>query len=242
MLKTKPQKNDYLQRLLESKDEHVKQPQRELVLEFMSTFCPSGNSFKFLTLPGVHWRFEGMCEEVFDDCYFVGIERNTPLFEATVEKMPGDKKRYYRYKAKAWNSVLAATSGYYEIVKSRLSDFVTQWGSNAPFTSRYRNFNMVWLDTCNNLGSTESQVTLRNLHRCLDQGCAKIPLAITMMVGREQTVKFNKAGSSALAREHYIIKLLGNNDYWQYEPVDCWTYKSANNSTMGCWTGLMIRT
>lgn len=211
----------------------------DLIMEYKS-----GDSLlRFMSLPGKDWRFETRLDQVFDNTLFTGFERDDKMLWDSRQNIPG-----FADVGGGWGQLDYSDMCYYATDHARwfegdvnvalmwgpedFYDGATQW---RKWIENYCMWNAVWLDYCG--PATDKMANaLSNLHYHCDSTIDEIPVAVTVLKGREirrnsesmigmTVLKAN--GSEVLDRQAWLEYHLGGGstpgvkfktlDYFEYQ-------------------------
>lgn len=229
--------------------EHVKQPQRERIVDHIVRTRSGSAPFRFLGLPGMHWAAEKMLAERVKARAFVGIERDWATLEKSVPWMPGREKAFdvcvpmahggidgFRKEIDVGRDRLSITGLHVELW--HLVGLGDAWIRNhSTFRRKFQRFSAMWLDTFAPLGSFIEQTRFLGQHFNRDERVA--PWAITFLVGRD-LFDFDADGGPLERRVEALASHLNRSPVREFAVTDAWTYRSAGGCTMANVVGVSM--
>lgn len=208
-------------RFAESIHEHCtgaeKDECRRRVLRHILDIHPSGG-MRLLSMPSERWIFEHMLKAEYRNLTCVGIERCSRTFHRGVAWMPvhrGDRQRpMVGFDEYAKIRFLVAANQRSRFLNVDLSTFLRARrstlfvsGDGGRFTRRYRGWSAIWLDFTSML-CADVERALTELHGGIDGAIDEVPLAVTVMKGRETEDIQNKMFALQCSRSEFIGKLV----------------------------------
>lgn len=220
---------------------HVKQAQREKVLEFFSSnLLHREKHVKVLSLPGATWSFERQLKLNIPDkiWWFIGLERDFSVMARNKCNVPGAlysistktkeigrasfdmmRSRYARWVNMSFDDFL----NFPDLFLDDLKD-VSYW------KARYFSSDGAWLDFTGPITGTfiENMPKIANIFNIQNKSS---PLAMTFMYGRDSGVYGGIDGRVAL----FESKIPG------FTVKDAWTYNGMNDCKMFTVMGIVKR-
>lgn len=229
-----------------AEEQDCKQEQRERILEFLQQHRCKGSP-RYLTFPGLLWKFEELLLSRVPGATVIGLERNYDVFLDSVENMPGQRKCVFSELAPLEIPAYRTTAGYFLNIEA--GDFLTARVHKGlkqlkQIRKALGDVSGVWLDFQCNI-QPEIETCLMHLSACL-RPSQPVPVVITLQMGREQMVVTRRINASShyndplLRRAAFLENrgLIGALPYHRMvKHIDSWSYRSCN-TTMMTWCGI----
>jgi len=228
--------------------EITKAPERQKVLEFilgnLSTDRP-----KFLTNPGLKWRFEHAVDDAFGHTksFFVGVERSPSILESSRKYMPGVGLTSFDVTTRRGNfSGFTSARGialdlhieYYPSIVQQVHDreFIhSQWWPRHWSPHPFFSMDAAWVDIWSPVGHPVFAKMLRDLPKVLRQQC---PLVFTFQYGRD-AIKIES--DNPLQTRSEMIKSELEYKKGGFQISNVWHYYGLNNCRMATVCGIYTK-
>lgn len=175
-----------------NRENDQKEAQRLLVLDHIVKNHSIRHRMRFLGLPSEHWSFEHLLSrESVVDVQFIGVEASWSVVERSRPYMPGrTRPKFFRESFKN-----GEFTGFFNdrsrILSADLSSFLRcgRWDMEKKkqrkrWCQLYKSNTAAWLDFTSNICQDVCSC-LKMLDRYVSMDCEKVPLCVSVMVGRE---------------------------------------------------------
>lgn len=221
-------------------EEDYKEPVRRRVLDFIIRNHLTKTSLRLLSLPGIRWEFERSALSHFGQyARIVGVERSVPIAEASLRFMPGSRRRTrddftlasgVRVEGYESSSSVLLCCELSELVASRPQQPMhRRTAADASMARMVRRWSACWVDLTSQL-CPDTIGILGNLIPRTDRALARIPVAVSVMVGREDN-ETTKAIEMCGGRAELIAAIL-DKGRGLFEMQESFTYTGGGGVKM----------
>ena len=214
---------------------------RKRVLRHILDIHPAGG-MRLLSFPSSRWTFERMLKEEYRNLTLIGIERDSRTFHRGIAWMPvhpgTSPHPIIDFEQYAKARFLVAENHRTRFLNIDLTTFlrirrstIFVGGEGHKFTRRFRGWSAIWLDFTSML-CPDVERALAELHGGVDGAIDDVPVAVTVMKGREPEDTQNKMFALQCDRAGFIGKLIGSGMADRCVVDGEHEYRSASGSTM----------
>lgn len=230
----------YLSREIELGNEETKVACRRRVADFILAHHDTGR-LRLFSFPSAHWRFEHLIDTEHTTrsgakCEFVGVEQDIGIVRESLKWMPGEKTRLFDRGFRQMKFAGACSNRAW-LVHMDCATFV-RLGQRGVVDARdkctwhtYRHWSAVWLDFTGQL-SQEIELTLPKIGAGCSEECPDVPIAVTILSGREPRHIGQKLAALDAKREEYVAALLDSGRHRNFHVKETFEYVSGPGSTM----------
>jgi hypothetical protein len=234
----------YLSRELSMANESVKQPLRDRVLAHILKHHAPGR-LRCLSLPGERWAFETSLMQRWDwgPCSFVGAERDAVVMRRGLPWMPRALVRnpeWDRFPLEEGYVDFASTDKAV-VINCDLQDVIrfvpTDHVKHTAWKKHFCRWTCAWFDFTTML-HPRLEGTLGRISQHM-AGVAVVPIALTLMSGRESREQTRRITAIADDRVDYVCRVLRGNRFRTFELDEAVEYTSVAGCPMMLLLGRM---
>lgn len=192
---------------------------------------------RLLSMPSVNWRFERIVNGEDETAKFLGIERVNKVVEASRTMMPGYNRNplqinfkhgiLYGYESENACMLHVEASTFYSLGSRETATK----GQRRKWAYRAKQNTAVWLDF-NGFLSREIEFCLPRAGCYVKMDTLNVPIAVTVMRGRENKDMTSKMHLLDTDRAGYIGNLLNQSKFREYVHVDTYEHQMVGCAPM----------
>ncbi len=241
-------RSDYVAREIVSGNRESKREHRECVRQYLLG-KHQAKELNLFSFPSVGWVFEHELSVATPlRCTFCAVEREYPIFKASRLYMPGRARRADwqmdlandgYLEVSSTDSAIIAHASCATLLQLKRNDFPNKQ-RRGDFVHRFKGWTCCWLDFTSMICSEVERIMPRISAFC-GADSYDVPIAVTVMKGREKTDVNNKLFVLATDRVGYLTAMLNCGKFRGFELDNIYEHTSSETPMLTIFGRMVCR-